>query len=199
MKKLLFILSAILVSGITYGASLNPYAYNLSSTWNEETQELTVRFTLNAHPNLDQKKDANGNATNSIGIQIYAIDPANPSDRYYIYGVPGDVIQAKMNAHNGGKGDSYDYTCIIPITGMSIGANPRPLPAGKDLTWAVTVQGLNNKNQSAPVVVNTGISDKYRPFSCHGIAINKDQNSKDLVLFMLQKLQTEQMMLLGIG
>ena len=92
MKKLLFILSAILVSGITYGASLNPYAYNLSSTWNEETQELTVRFTLNAHPNI--KIDANGNGK---GIQIYAVDPANPSDLYYIYGVPGDVIKAKMN------------------------------------------------------------------------------------------------------
>lgn len=50
MKKLLFILSALLVSVITYGASLNPYAYNLSSTWNEATQELTVRFKLNAHP-----------------------------------------------------------------------------------------------------------------------------------------------------
>ena len=177
MKKLLFILSAILVSAITYGASLNPYAYNLSSTWNEETQELTVRFTLNAHPNLDQKKDANGNATNSIGIQIYAIDPANPSDRYYIYGIPGDVIKAKMNEHNGGKGDSYDYTCTIPITGMSIGANPRPLPAGKNLTWAVTVQGLNNKNQSTPVVVNDNIVN--RPYSCHGIAVNNNQNSAD--------------------
>jgi len=177
MKKLLSLLSIIFASTIIYGASLNPYAYNLSSTWNEETQELTVRFTLNAHPNLDQKKDANGNATNSCGIQIYAIDPANPSDRYYIYGVPGDVIKAKMNAHNGGKGDSYDYTCIIPITGMSIGANPRPLPAGKDLTWAVTVQGLNNKNQSKPVVVNDNIAN--RPYSCHGIAVNNNQNSAD--------------------
>ena len=151
MKKLLLVLSAILVSGITYGASLNPYAYNLSSTWNEETQELTVRFTLNAHPNLNQYKDANGNATNSCGIQIYAIDPVNPNDRYYIYGVSGDVIRAKMNAHNGGKGDSYDYTCVIPIDGMSkegTVANRRPLPTGKALTWAVQVCGLNNKNQS---------------------------------------------------
>ena len=175
MKKLLLILSAILVSVITYGASLNPYAYNLSSTWNEETQELTVRFTLNAHPNLEQYK-VNDKATNSCGIQIYAIDPADPSDRYYIYGVPGDTIKAKMNAHNGGKGDSYDYTCIIPITGMSKGANPRPLPKG-DLTWAVTVQGVNNQNQSTPVVVNDNIAN--RPYSCHGIAVNNNQNSAD--------------------
>ena len=175
MKKLLFILSALLVSGITYGASLNPYAYNLSSTWNEETQELTVRFTLNAHPNI--KIDANGNGK---GIQIYAVDPANPSDRYYIYGVPGDDIKAKMNEYNGGKGDSYDYTCVIPIDGMSkegTVANRRPLPTGKSLTWAVQVCGLNNTNQSKPVVVNEKINSNLRPYACHGVAVDRNFNS----------------------
>ena len=182
MKKLLFILSALLISMLGWAANkttLNPYAYNLSSTWNEETQELTVRFTLNAHPNLEQYK-VNDKATNSCGIQIYAIDPANPSDRYYIYGVPGDVIRAKMNIHNDGKGDSYDYECTIPIDGMTKEgnvANRRPLPAGKDLTWAVTVQGVNNTNQSTPVVVEDNIAN--RPFSCHGIAVNNNQNSAD--------------------
>ena len=175
MKKLLFILSAILVSAITYGASLNPYAYNLSSTWNEETQELTVRFTLNAHPNI--KIDANGNGK---GIQIYAVDSANPSDRYYIYGVPGDDIKAKMNEYNGGKGDSYDYTCVIPIDGMSKDgtvANRRPLPTGKALTWAVQVCGLNNKNQSKPVVVNEKINSNLRPRACHGVAVDRNFDS----------------------
>lgn len=166
MKKLLFILSAILVSGITYGASLNPYAYNLSSTWNEETQELTVRFTLNAHPNM------NGDNGNSKGIQIYAVDPANPNDRYYIYGVSGTEITNHINANN------YNYECVIPIDGMSKDgtvANRRPLPTGKALTWAVQVCGLNNKNQSDPVVVTDNIS--RRPYSPHGIAVDNNPNS----------------------
>jgi hypothetical protein len=166
MKKLLFILSAILVSVITYGASLNPYAYNLSSTWNEETQELTVRFTLNAHPNMN---GANGN---SKGIQIYAVDPANPNDRYYIYGVSGTDITNHINANN------YNYECVIPIDGMSKDgtvANRRPLPTGKALTWAVQVCGLNNKNQSDPVVVTDNIS--RRPYSPHGVAVDNNPNS----------------------
>ena len=166
MKKLLFILSAILVSGITYGASLNPYAYNLSSTWNEETQELTVRFTLNAHPNMN---GANGN---SKGIQIYAVDPANPNDRYYIYGVSGTDITDHINANN------YNYECVIPIDGMSKDgtvANRRPLPTGKALTWAVQVCGLNNTNQPNPVVVTDNISK--RPYSPHGVAVDNNPNS----------------------
>ena len=166
MKKLLFILSAILVSVITYGASLNPYAYNLSSTWNEETQELTVRFTLNAHPNM------NGDNGNSKGIQIYAVDPANPNDRYYIYGVSGAEITNHINANN------YNYECTIPIDGMSKDgtvASRRPLPTGKALTWAVQVCGLNNKNQANPVVVTDNISK--RPYSPHGIAVDNNPNS----------------------
>lgn len=174
MKKLLLILSAILVSVITYGASLNPYAYNLSSTWNEETQELTVHFTLNAHPNMNQYKDANGNATNSCGIQIYAIDPVNPNDRYYIYGVSGAEITNHINANN------YNYECTIPIDGMSkegTVANRRPLPTGKALTWAVQVCGLNNKNQSKPVVVNEKINSNLRPRACHGVAVDRNFDS----------------------
>ena len=170
MKKLLLILSAVFVSVMGWAASLNPYAYNLSSTWNEATSELTVRFKLNAHPNM--KENSSGR-----GIQIFAIDPSN-NKRYYIYGVPGDIIKAKMNEYNGGKGDSYDYELTIPITGVTWDRK-EVLPAGKTLTWAVNVAGLNKTDQASPVVVNTGISDDYRPFSCHGIAINKDQNSKD--------------------
>ena len=171
MKKLSLLFFATFVSVAGWAASLNPYAYNLSSTWNEATSELTVRFKLNAHPNM--KENSSGR-----GIQIFAIDPSDNNKQYYIYGVPGDIIKAKMNEYNGGKGDSYDYELTIPITGVTWNGK-EVLPAGKTLTWAVNVAGLNKTDQSAPVVVNTGISDDYRPFSCHGIAINKDQNSKD--------------------
>jgi hypothetical protein len=102
MKKLSLLLLAICISLAGWAASLNPYAYNLSSTWNEATQELTVRFKLNAHPNM-------GGSKSGKGIQIFAIDPSDNNKQYYIYGVPGDIIKAKMNEYNGGKGDSYDY------------------------------------------------------------------------------------------
>ena len=169
MKKLSLLLFAFCISLATWAATLNPYAYNLSSTWNEATQELTVRFKLNAHPNM-------GGSKSGKGIQIFAIDPSDNNKQYYIYGVPGDVIKAKMNEYNGGKGDSYDYELTIPITGVTWnGADV--LPAGKNLTWAVTVQGLNSKDQASPVVVNDNIAN--RPYSPHGIAVNNDQNSPD--------------------
>lgn len=177
MKKLLLILSAILVSAITYGASLNPYAYNLSSTWNEETQELTVRFTLNAHPNMQKNPDGttnpDGGQTSGQGIQIFAVDP-DTKEQYYIYGIPGSYINERKLAK------SYDYEYTIPIDGMSKDADVskrRPLPAGKNLTWAVVVQGKNSTDQSEPVVVNDNIDN--RPYSPHGIAVNNDQNSPD--------------------
>lgn len=169
MKKLSLLLLAICVSLAGWAASLNPYAYNLSSTWNEATQELTVRFNLNAHPNVEENNSGKG-------IQIFAIDPSDNNKQYYIYGVPGDIIKAKMNKYNGGKGDSYDYELTIPITGVTWDGLD-VLPAGKNLTWAVTVQGLKTANQSSPVVVNDNIAN--RPYSPHGIAVNNDQNSPD--------------------
>ena len=169
MKKLSLLLFAFCLTLAAWAASLNPYAYNLSSTWNEATSELTVRFKLNAHPNM--KENSSGR-----GIQIFAIDPSDNNKQYYIYGVPGDVIKAKMNEYNGGKGDSYDYELTIPITGVTWnGADV--LPAGKNLTWAVNVAGLNKDDQASPVVVNDNIAN--RPYSPHGIAVNNDQNSPD--------------------
>ena len=169
MKKLSLLLLTLCLSLATWAATLNPYAYNLSSTWNEGTQELTVRFKLNAHPNM-------GGSKSGKGIQIFAIDPSDNNKQYYIYGVPGDFIKAKMNEYNGGKGDSYDYELTIPITGVTWnGADV--LPAGKNLTWAVNVAGLNKDDKASPVVVNDNIAN--RPYSPHGIAVNNDQNSPD--------------------
>ena len=169
MKKLLLILSAVLVSVMAWAASLNPYAYNLSSTWDEANSQLTVRFKLNAHPNMADNHSGKG-------IQIFAIEPSNNNKQYYIYGVPGDIIKAKMNEYNGGKGDSYDYELTIPITGVTWDGK-EVLPAGKNLTWAVNVAGLNKTDQASPVVVEDNIAN--RPYSCHGIAVNNNQNSSD--------------------
>lgn len=163
MKKLSLLFLTLYVSLAGWAATLNPYAYNLSSTWNEATQELTVRFKLNAHPNM-------GGSKSGKGIQIFAIDPSDNNKQYYIYGVPGNIINEKIAAN------SLDYELTIPITGVTWnGADV--LPAGKNLTWAVTVQGLNSKDQASPVVVNDNIAN--RPYSPHGIAVNNDQNSPD--------------------
>ena len=163
MKKLSLLLFAICLTVSGWAASLNPYAYDLSSTWNEATSELTVRFKLNAHPNM--KENSSGR-----GIQIFAIDPSDNNKQYYIYGVPGPIINAQIDAN------SLDYELTIPITGVTWDGK-EVLPAGKNLTWAVNVAGLNSKDQSSPVVVNDNIAN--RPYSPHGIAVNNDQNSPD--------------------
>ena len=163
MKKLSLLFLTLYVSLATWAATLNPYAYNLSSTWNEATQELTVRFKLNAHPNM-------GGSKSGKGIQIFAIDPSDNNKQYYIYGVPGNIINEKIAAN------SLDYELTIPITGVTWnGADV--LPAGKNLTWAVNVAGLNKDDKASPVVVNDNIAN--RPYSPHGIAVNNDQNSPD--------------------
>jgi hypothetical protein len=163
MKKLLFILSAIFVSVISW-AQLNPYAYNLSSDWDEKNQILTVHFKLNDHPNLNITNNGNG-----TGIQIYAIDRSNSNKMYYIHGVPRQTIEDKIANNN------YQYDIPIHINGRSIEPN-ECLPKGKKLTFAVRVQGVNSKNKPNP---GTPIYTSNRPFSPHGVAVNNYQNSQD--------------------
>ena len=170
MKKLLFILSALLISMLGWAASkttLNPYAYDLKvNSWNNETQQLVVSFKLNAAPN----KDVSAN-NNKRGIQIYAYEPSNPSVKYCIYQVPGDVITNNTN---------LQYTCTIPMDGMSKENEVelrRRLPEGKDLTWEVRVQGVNRANVGTPQ--NIELNNLSRPYSCHGIAVQNCQDAPD--------------------
>lgn len=171
MKKLLFILSALLISMLGWAAvtktTLNPYAYDLKvNSWNNTTQELVVSFKLNAAPN----KDVTAN-NNKRGIQIYAYEPSNPSVKYCIYQVPGDVITNNTN---------LQYTCTIPMDGMSKENEEelrRRLPEGKDLTWEVRVQGVNRANVGTPQ--NIALNQLSRPYSCHGIAVQNCQDAPD--------------------
>lgn len=171
MKKFLFTLVTILVSIYAWAAvtktTLNPYAYDLKTEyWNNETQQLVVSFKLNAAPN----KDVSAN-NNKRGIQIYAYEPSNPSVKYCIYQVPGNVITDNTN---------LQYTCTIPMDGMSKENEVelrRRLPEGKDLTWEVRVQGVNRANVGTPQVVIDDIS--HRPYSCHGIAVQNCQDAPD--------------------
>lgn len=173
MKKLLIISIAVFVSVMGWATiRLNPYAYNLKTVnWDPVVQELIVSFTVNAHPNTNQyKKD--GVATNETGIQIHLVDPNNPSEKYYVYPVPAQIILDHISE------DNYNYQCTIPITGKDIQTGT-VIPSNKQLTWAVTVQGVNSTNKSKPAVVDEDISGSYRPYSCHGIDINNCQNSTD--------------------
>ena len=170
MKKLLLILSAILVSMLGWAASkttLNPYAYDLKvNSWNNTTQELVVSFKLNAAPN----KDVSAN-NNKRGIQIYAYEPSNPSDKYCIYQVPANEII---------NNTTLQYTCTIPMDGMSKENEVelrRRLPEGKDLTWEVRVQGVNRANVGTPQ--NIELNNLFRPYSCHGIAVQNCQDAPD--------------------
>ena len=170
MKKISLFLFTLCVSVASVFAGLNPYAYDLKSEWNPETQILRVHFTLNDHPNTDQKI-VNGKPTNETGIQIFALDRNNTSKLYCIYMVPAADIIAHINENN------YQYDLDIPVNGRDL-VTGEALPTGKDLTFAVRVQGLNKTNKStptAPVYAN----DSNRPFSCHGVAVNNYQDSPD--------------------
>lgn len=170
MKKLLFILSALLISMLGWAASkttLNPYAYDLKvNSWNNTTQELVVSFKLNAAPNTDVTAN-----NNKRGIQIYAYEPSNPSVKYCIYQVPANEITNNTN---------LQYTCTIPMDGMSKENEVelrRRLPEGKDLTWEVRVQGVNRANVGTPQ--NIELNNLSRPYSCHGIAVQNCQDAPD--------------------
>ena len=70
MKKLLFILSAILVSGITYGANnysqANPFAYDLSYELRNNGNTLALTYTLNA----DAVTSNTYNTTHGVKINL---------------------------------------------------------------------------------------------------------------------------------
>lgn len=163
MKKISTLLLATIIS-LAAMAGLNPYAYNLSSNWDATKQILTVNFKLNAHPNLDVT--ANGNGT---GIQIFAVDRDNNNKMYYIHGIPAAEIRKKIDS------DDLDYSVDIHINGRSIEPN-ECLPKGKNLTFAVRVQGVNSKNKTVP---GTPVYTGNRPFSPHGVAVNNCQDSQD--------------------
>ena len=170
MKKISLFLFTLCVSVASVFAGLNPYAYDLKSEWNPETQILTVHFTLNDHPNTDQKI-VNDKPTNETGIQIFALDRNNKSKLYCIYMVPAADIIAHINANK------FQYDLDIPINGRDL-VTGEALPTGKDLTFAVRVQGLNKTNKSTPSAP-VYADDSNRPFSCHGVAVNNYQDSPD--------------------
>ena len=138
MKKLLLILSAIFVIVFAYSNAndlyyLNPFAYDLNSSWDPTTQKLTLRFKVNSVPNLESVNDW------GVGIQVFAVD--GRGTKYYIWGTPGDVIRT---AHNGGAG-AYEYTADLS-SGVDLNGNL--IPRNEDLTWMVRVAGRGKENST---------------------------------------------------
>ena len=142
MKKLLFILSAIFVSVISW-AQLNPYADGLSSSWDATNQTLRVDFKLNTKANK---------------IEIFAVDRANNNKTYKIHEIAS-------------PGNTLDYSIPIHINGKD--KNGTCLPTGKNLTFAVKVDGDARNTPGTPVYTRS------RPYSPHGVAVNNHQNSQD--------------------
>ena len=100
------------------------------------------------------------NDKNDKTIIIYAVDPNNKNTKYKI--------------HEVAPSDKLNFSEQIKITGKLWGENTC-LPVNKDLTFAVEVKGTANASSPGnPVYI-----EKNRPFSCHGVAVNNCQDSKD--------------------
>lgn len=179
MKKLLLVLSAIFVSvmgqaqtneglGIPY--TLNPYAYDLNSTWDEVSQQLTVHFKLNSPPNLNDDtggEDYNTQHLEPNGLQIFAVDPEG--NKYRIAG-PG---RATIQDNHKNKGGQYDIVIDI-ANGVNAVGNEQStrldIPRGVPLTWEVWVKGRSETGTyTVPRLVNATV-DK-QPYQMAGVAI----------------------------
>ena len=153
MKKLSLLLLTLCVS-LAGWAQLNPYAYGLSSSWNNATKKLTVTYSLNSAAYND------GAGGNPDGVQICLTDDKNDPKKYYIYGVP---------AANIGKGTQ---TFTIDLS-SGLDRHGKAIPENKNLYVTVTVQGDRTntypKQYSCSYAINAG----------HGIAVDRDPNSNN--------------------
>ena len=150
MKKISLLLFATIIS-LAAMAQLNPYAYGLSSNWNETDQKLTVNFNLN-----DKAKK----------ITIFAIDSENANNKFTIYeGNPGDKIDF---SGNNGVVIKFDGRKFKNQNGVDA-----CLVAGKKYTFAIQVDGAERKTPGTPVYTGN------RPYSPHGVAVNNCQDSQD--------------------
>ena len=194
MKKLLIISIAVFVSVMGMGAeqkthhpdsneglgipyTLNPYAYDLNSTWDETNQKLTVRFKLNTPPNLNdglnydkyetKHDEYNKQHAEPNGLQIFAVDP--DGNRYRIGG-PG---RATIKANHIGNDGQYE----IPIelaNGVNAVGNEQStrldIPRGVPLTWEVWVKGRSETGTyTVPRLVNATVD--RQPYQMTGVAI----------------------------
>ena len=150
-------------------SGLNPYAYDLSTSWNENTQQLTVKFSLNADAYVD------GEGGYADGVQIHlSDDKANPK-KFYIYGVGKNDCRQGQN-----KTFTIDLSSGLDKHGKEI-------PKGKELYVSIAVQG--DRSNTAP----REYSLSHRVYCPFGVAVDKNPNSKNFgKIFVNEAYQYEQ-------
>ena len=144
MKKLFLLLLTVCASVMAWAQNnteaprtLNPYAYDLASTWNANTQTLSISFKLNAVPNLNTTNVDKTITNIGTGIQVNAVD--EQGNRYRICAPSTGEIRAAHKA-TGGHGGSYSYD-IQFVNGKSNKTNVT-IPTDRLLTWEVRVNGV---------------------------------------------------------
>ena len=144
MKKLFFLLLTVCASVMAWAQNnteaprtLNPYAYDLASTWNVNTQTLSISFKLNAAPNLNTTNVDKTITNIGTGIQVNAVD--EQGNRYRICAPSTGEIRAAHKA-TGGHGGSYSYD-IQFVNGKS-NKTSVTVPTDRLLTWEVRVNGV---------------------------------------------------------
>ena len=143
------------VNEIMGTSGLNPYAYDLTSSWNEETQKLTVKFSLNADAYVD------GDGGYADGVQIYVSDDKNTPRKYYVHGLSKNDCK---------QGQNKTFTIDLS-SGLDKKGNE--LPKGKPLYVSVAVQG--DRSNTAP----REYSLSHSIYCPHGVAVDKNPNSKN--------------------
>lgn len=159
MKKLLFILSAILVSATGWAANnltqANPFAYDLSSELRNNGNTLALTYTLNA---------------NAVTSNTYNTT----------HGVKINLIDEQQNSYTIRHITSSSSTCVqrgrrtveIPISEIPAAYKDKPI------TWEIEVFG--NKSRTTPKVVDNikNYNSSYYPRAAHGIAVEKNPANK---------------------
>ena len=166
MKKLLLILSAVLVSAISLGQSLdpnsgwphlNPFAYDLKSeVKNDGTIDLIFSLNANAVPSDGGGKTYERLNNENRGVQIYILD----EHETVVHTIPVPSNQINKGTHTINL--NYDD---IPETYW-----------GKPLHWKVTVWGNKGRTEQKQILKFSAINaaSNFYPKNVHGIAIEKN-------------------------
>ena len=111
MKKLLFTFSLLIISfayavAATGSGNLNPFAYDLSATLNQETMKLTIHYTLNA-------------PATSVTIRIFN---GNTEEKSYV-GTTSDRTKGEHTIYNIDLSDcskGVNLTWRVDVTGAAV-------------------------------------------------------------------------------
>ena len=168
MKKLSLLFFTFCVSVMSWAADAllqaNPFAYDLRSEVIENGTKLKLTYSLNATAVTSDTYNEDHH-----GLQIYLID----ENGNRIKKEDGTTWVCTSGSYQKGK----DHSVIIPIADLP--------PAAKEtnLSWEVVVHGNKNRTKPKmvddyyPVAANTP-KDNYKPRAGHGIAVDKDPQSK---------------------